>query len=92
MVFVCENQVYALSKDTPYSQSATLTNLYNPTSLGLTGIIKRVFAQVGDPDKMYLVDTSSDNAKAIALELKRDSDYSIRPVFSVSSRLEPTWL
>ena len=74
-MFVCENQVYALSKNTPYSQSATLTNLYNPASLGLTGIIKRVLSQVGDPSKMYIIDSTSDNSKVVALELNRDTDY-----------------
>ena len=75
MVFVCNNQVYGLPKDTPYSQSATLTNLYNPASLGLTGIIKVVLQQVGDPSKIFIVDTASDNSKTVALELNRDTDY-----------------
>ena len=67
-----------LSKDSPYTEQITneahlTSNVYDPESLGLSGEIRAVFPMAGDPSKMYLLDSTTDDKQDIVtLELYRD--------------------
>ena len=99
-LFVCnKNEVYLLPRDLPYydSTSSPLTiNLYNAAFFGLDGNIRSVFPMAGDASKMYFIDTKTAGGVVsfVALELTASRDAlnrvsTIRPVFSLSSALEP---
>ena len=91
-----------LPRELPYYDSTTsplTNNLYDASKFGLDGNIRTVFPIAGDASKMYLIDTKTEGGLVsfVALELAASRDAlnrvsTIRPVFSLSSALEPEWL
>jgi len=94
--------MYLLPRQLPYYDSTTsplTTNVYDASMFGLDGKIHSVFPMAGDSSKMYFIDTKTDGGSVsyVALELTASRDAlnrvaAIRPVFSLSSALEPEWL
>ena len=78
--------------------SPLTNNLYDASKFGLDGNIRTVFPIAGDASKMYLIDTKTEGGLVsfVALELAASRDAlnrvaTIRPVFSLSSALEPAY-
>ena len=88
-----------MPRELPYYDSTSsplTTNIYDASKFGLDGNIRTVFPMAGDASKMYFVDTKTENGveSFVVLELSASRDAlnrvaTIRPVFNLSSALEP---
>ena len=47
-----------------------LTNIYDPNSFGLSGIIRKILPRSGDGDKMYILDSYEDKGETIIVTLE----------------------
>ena len=66
-VFLCNDvEVYVLPRERSFEELGTLTNIYDPAAFGFNGQIERIFTSSGDTDKMYMLETYTDEQTQVS--------------------------